>query len=71
MTSEQELLRNAWRSAKTGNLSPLSECKAWALREVWREEKDTDHGLLVFVAARLKEEGLNQNGYGRTLTRNH
>lgn len=57
MTGEQELLRKAWLSARHGNLSALSECKAWALREVWREQKDSDHGLLVFVSGRLKKQG--------------
>ena len=30
MTGEQELLRKAWLSARHGNLSAVSECKAWA-----------------------------------------
>jgi len=57
MAGEQELLRDAWLSARQGNLSALSECKAWALREVWREQNDSDHGLLVFAAERLKKKG--------------
>ena len=39
MASEQELVRDAWLAARKGNLCALSECKAWALREVWREQK--------------------------------
>ena len=57
MPSEQELLRNAWLSARRGTLNALSECKAWALREVWRAQNDSDHGMLVFVAERVKKQG--------------
>ena len=57
MSSVQELLRDAWLGARKGNLCALSECKAWALREVWREQKDSDHGLNVFVSQRLKKNG--------------
>ena len=62
MASDQELLCDAWLSARHGNLSAMSECRAWALREVWREQNDSDHGLLVFVAERLKKEGGGRPG---------
>ena len=62
MASDQKLLCDAWLSARHGNLSAMSECRAWALREVWREQNDSDHGLLVFVAERLKKEGGGRPG---------
>ena len=40
MASEQELLRDAWLAAsRKSDLCVLSECKAWALREVWRKQE--------------------------------
>ena len=56
MAGEQELLRHAWLSARKGNLNALSECKAWALREVWQKQKDSEHGLLVFASERLMKK---------------
>ena len=57
MSSQQVLLRTAWLSARRGYLSALSESRAWALREVWREQNESDHGMLVFVAGRVKKQG--------------
>ena len=30
-------LKDLWTAAKDGNLSPLEQSRAWALREVYRE----------------------------------
>ena len=38
-------------------MSPWTEAKAWALREVWRESHQTDYGLLTYVAGKLKKKG--------------
>ena len=62
MAGQQELLRDAWLAARKGNLCALSECKAWALREVWREQKDSDHGLNVFASERLTKKGGGRPG---------
>ena len=32
--SQQDVLREAWLGGRDGNLSALSEARAWALREV-------------------------------------
>ena len=55
--SHQELLRKAWTEGRTGTLSALSEAKAWALREVWRSEGNSDWGLMNFVAERVEKIG--------------
>ena len=54
---QQALLRQAWLEGCTGHLSAMSEAKAWALREVWRSEHDSDWGLASFVAARVTKVG--------------
>ena len=57
MDTQQEVLRQAWLHAPKGNLNARSEAKAWALREVWRNDKETDWGVQSFVAKRLKKVG--------------
>ena len=53
--SHQEVLRKAWTEGRAGTLSALSEAKAWALREVWRSEGNSDWGLMNFVAERVEK----------------
>ena len=36
--SRQELLRAAWLEGSNGNMSALTEARAWALREAWKDE---------------------------------
>ena len=55
--SHQEVLRKAWTEGRAGTLSALSEAKAWALREVWRSEGNSDWGLMNFVAERVEKIG--------------
>ena len=55
--TQQELLRKAWTEGRKGNLSALSEVKAWALREVWRSEGKGEWGLMKFVAERVTKIG--------------
>ena len=38
-----------------GRLSGREQAKAWALREVWREEGKAPFGLFTFVAARVRK----------------
>ena len=64
MTSRQELLREAWLGGRTGSLSALSEAKAWALREVWRESGKPDHGMLSFIASKVKKVGVGGRSGG-------
>ena len=49
----QEHLQKAWQEGKAGSLSPSAQAKAWAYREVWREEGKSLHGLNEHVAARV------------------
>ena len=55
--SQQDLLREAWLGGRDGNLSALSEARAWALCEVWRDGGKTDYGMFTFIAGRLKKVG--------------
>ena len=61
MDDEQTQLHALWHKARAGNLTPWSEVKARALREVWRDtlqkKDDSDYGLLPYAAARLKKKG--------------
>ena len=36
-TDTQQLLQEAWLGGTEGNMSALSQARAWALREVWRK----------------------------------
>lgn len=60
--STQELLKNAWLGGRDGQLSALSEARAWALREVWRDENDTEYGMLTYIAGKLKKKGKGKLG---------
>ena len=54
----QRALAQLWRQARDGSLTPWSQAKAWALREVWKETHgDKTYGLLSHVASRLKKQG--------------
>ncbi len=53
----QALLRRAWTEAREGNLSAVSQAKAWALREVWRDAGKGEHGLKTYVAGKLQKAG--------------
>ena len=53
----QSLLEEAWTGGSHGNLSALEEARAWALREVWYEQGQSDYGLCPFVAQRVTKIG--------------
>jgi len=55
--SRQELLKEAWLGGRDGYLSPLSEARAWALREVWRDGNESEWGMLSYIAGKLKKKG--------------
>lgn len=55
--SQQELLRKAWLGGRDGYLSALSEARAWALREVWREEGKPAYGMCVAIADKVVKVG--------------
>ena len=44
-SSTQELLRESWLGGRATNLSALSEARAWALREVWRDDGKAEYAL--------------------------
>ena len=53
----QTLLEEAWTGGWKGRMSALSEARAWALREAWREHNESEYGLLKFVADRVEKVG--------------
>ena len=71
--TQQDLLRSAWLEGRTGYLSAWSEAKLWAVREVWRADKESDHGLQTLDLGKktahwkLLEKGkrTTQNSEGR------
>jgi hypothetical protein len=48
--THQDILKKAWLAGRAGYLSGQSESKLWAICEVWRAEKKSDHGLQTFAA---------------------
>ena len=57
MCATQELLEAAWTKTIHGKLPPWEEAKAWALREVWRSDHETDFGMLGYVAGKIVKTG--------------
>ena len=57
----QELLKQAWLEGRAGYLSAWSEAKLWAVREIWRAEKESDHGLQTFAASLVTKVGANDH----------
>ena len=55
--SKQDMLRSAWLGAKEGSLSGKEQAKAWALREIWRDADEADHGMKTYIAGKLKKQG--------------
>ena len=53
----QELLRDAWLGGASGNLSALSEARAWALREIWVSDGKPDYGMHTYIAERVTKVG--------------
>ena len=55
--SRQELLSKVWLGGRQGNLSPMMEAKAWALREIWNDEKESSYGMLEYIAGKVVKVG--------------
>lgn len=52
------MLRKAWLGGRTGYLTAWSEAKLWAIREVWRSQHDSEHGLQTFAATKVTKWGV-------------
>ena len=59
--TQQELLKRAWLEGRPGNLSAWSEAKLWAVREIWRADKESDHGLQTFAASLVTKFGSKEH----------
>ena len=57
MVDRQDVLRDAWLGGSIGHFSALTEARIWALREAWREFKDSDYGMTKFIAERVTVVG--------------
>ena len=55
--TKQACLEAAWKQGAKGYLPAWEEAKAWALREVWRKDYDSDYGLLAYVAGKVVKSG--------------
>ena len=53
--ASQDTLKELWLAAPEGRLCAREQAKAWALREVWRQEGKADHGLCTWVASKVKK----------------
>ena len=52
--SRQELLKEAWLGGRQGNMSGQTQARAWALREVWKDEHgEKTYGMLTHIASKL------------------
>lgn len=51
----QEAAQAAWLQGPEGKLCGREQAKAWALREVWKEEGKSSYGMLQFVAKRVRK----------------
>ena len=60
-SSQQEMLRKAWLEGRHGNLCARSEAMLWAVREVWRAEKRSLHGLQTFAAGLVTKVGTGEH----------
>ena len=55
--SHQDVLREAWLGGRPGELSALAEARAWALRECWRDQHESEYGMLRYIAERVEKTG--------------
>ena len=52
--SKQEVLKEAWLGGRQGNMSGQTQARAWALREVWKDEHgEKTYGMLTHIASKL------------------
>ena len=51
--SKQKLLQEAWLSGREGTMSAQTQARAWALREAWRDEGNSDYGMCTHIASKL------------------
>ena len=61
MASQEELAK-LWLEAPEGSLCGREQAKAWALREVWKQEEKGTYGMLPFIASRLRKMSDGQPG---------
>ena len=63
--SGEELLKEAWLGGSEGHLSAMMQARAWALREIWKDDKNTQYGMLTYIAGKLRKVGKSGKPGGR------
>ena len=53
----ENILRDAWLSGRGGTLSGKEAARAWALREVWRDEGKPTYGMNQYIARKVQKVG--------------
>ena len=62
-------LKDLWTAGKEGSLSPLEQSRAWALREVYRENGVPEKKLYTKIAEKLVKIGPKRNKSGKPTPR--
>lgn len=58
MASDREtILSEAWLGGRGGTLSGKEVARAWALRQVWRDDGKTEHGMWAYIASKVWKVG--------------
>ena len=47
------MLEEARHKAREGHMTPMTEARAWALREMWREARKSDRGMLSYIGRKV------------------
>lgn len=58
-SKHQQVLSHAWLHSREGTLCAREQAKAWALREMWKDQARGMHGVFEFVAERVLKSGGN------------
>ena len=53
--ADQPRVQQAWLSGVEDRLCAREQAKAWALREVWKQDGKKPYGLHAFVASKVKK----------------
>ena len=51
----QDILLEAWLGGKEGTLCGREQARVWALREQWRENHTSDHGMNSYIAGKVRK----------------
>ena len=55
MSDNPDRLKEHWLGGQDNRLCAREQAKAWALRELWLEQKESTYGLNEYVASKLRK----------------